>query len=91
MQLISDIASADLVQATLRMNKNQSQNDTDDTPKHYDLSTALLETLARLKKAESEDRSRASIDKLKQSDFSSLSSEERRQLVEQALLNKKRH
>lgn len=90
MQLISDIASADLVQATLRMNKNQSQNDTD-TPKHYDLSTALLETLARLKKAESENRSRASIDKLKQSDFSSLSSEERRQLVEQALLNKKRH
>lgn len=91
MQLISDIAGADLVQATLRMNKSQPQSDTAETTKNYDLSTALLETMARLKKIESEDRSRASIDKLKQSDFSSLSSEERRQLVEQALLNKKRH
>ena len=88
MQQLSDIAGSALVQATLRMSKR----DTDDPERtsQYDLQTALLDTLANLKKHGREKQSQASLQKLKQSDFASLSLDEHRQLVEQALQNKKR-
>lgn len=88
MQQLSDIAGSDLVQATLRMSKRNT--DDPEQTSQYDLQTSLLDTLANLKKHDKEKQSQASLQKLKQNSFASLSLDEHRKLVEQALQNKKR-
>ena len=82
-QQLADIAGIDLLQAT----KAMTQGDAEDSAR-YDLRTSFLDTLEKLKRQLQAEKSAQSLEKLKNTDFTQLSAEERRQLVAEALANK---
>jgi len=82
-QYLKDIAGIELVQATKIMAKAE-----EDERGRYDLSQAFTDTLASLRGQERRDLSAMSLEKLKKSDLTQLSREEKEQLVAAVLQGK---
>jgi len=82
-QYLKDIAGIELVQATKLMAKAE-----EDERGRYDLSQAFTDTLASLRGQERRDISAMSLEKLKKSDLTQLSREEKEQLVAAVLQGK---
>lgn len=85
---LANIEAADLVRTTQRMSEAR---DNKPARTQYNRCTALIDTIDSLKKLGQQQQSQQSLHKLKQVDFNSLSSEERRQLVTEALKSKNKH
>ena len=83
-QYLADIAGIDLVQATRTM----AQSHTPETP-GYDLEGAFRDTLAHLNGHIEEAKSAKSLEKLKNADFTVLSTEDKQRLVAEALAGKR--
>jgi len=82
-QYLKDIAGIELVQATKLMAKAE-----EDERGRYDLSQAFTDTLVSLRGQERRDISAMSLEKLKKSDLTQLSREEKEQLVAAVLQGK---
>ena len=82
-QQLADIAGIDLIQVTRAMARNNNAEET-----AYDLEAAFGDTLAMLRRQLQGHKSAQSLEKLKNSDFTQLTTEERQRLVNEVLASK---